>query len=237
MSTILAARNSRTQMCGRYYLTTPPAQLMDLFGLTDSEPPIAPSLNIAPTEEVLVVTNVMRRALARAKWGLIPVWAKDPRIGSKMINARAEGIEEKPAFRTAVRKRRCLVLANGFYEWRGNPDGSKTPFQFSLNSGQPFAFAGLWETWRPPGMDPIRTCTIVTTDANDVVSPIHDRMPVILRHGDEPLWLEKDEDAFGQALALLRPYPDRDLVISETPAAIFATAGRGEAQLELGLGE
>src|SRR5262249_41990060 len=159
------------------------------------EPPVAPSLNICPTEEVFVVTNAMPKTLSRAKWGLLPFWAKDPREGSKMINARAEGIADKPAYRNAIRKRRCLVLADGFYEWRKNPNGSKTPFQFSQTAGKPFAFAGLWETWRPPGMDPIRTCTIVTTNANSVVEPIHDRMPVMLHYADIPLWLDQSEDS------------------------------------------
>ena len=207
---------------------------MDLFGLTESEAPIAPSLNICPTEEVFVVTNVTPWILSRAKWGLIPIWAKDPRIGSKMINARAEGIEDKPAFRSAIRKRRCLVLADGFYEWRKNPNGSKTPFRISLESGRPFAFAGLWETWRPPAMEPVRTCTIITTSANDVVAPVHDRMPVILRNEDVPAWLDKDEEAFGHALELLRPYPDSEIVIHETPPDIFALSNRMK-QLDLGL--
>src|SRR5437016_3670122 len=207
-------------MCNAYYLSTPPAKLMDLFGLTDAEAPVLENPRFAPTDQVPVVLNVAPRRLSVAKWGLIPFWAQDPKVGVKMFNARAEGIAEKPAFRAAVQRKRCLVLADGFYEWRKNPDGTKTPIRYALESGRPFAFAGLWELWRPPAMDPVRSCTIITTQANPLVAPIHDRMPVILERADESLWLKADEESIEEALALLQPYPADRMTATELPQGI-----------------
>ena len=140
------------------------------------------------------------------RWGLIPWWAKDPSVGSRMINARAEGLHQRPAFRDALRKRRCLVLADGFYEWR-KEGNRKVPVRIVLKSREPFAFAGLWETWRAPNGDQVRSCTIVTTRPNALLATIHDRMPVILPEEAEAMWLSPDNQDSPLLDGLLGPFP------------------------------
>lgn len=193
-------------MCGRFTLTVDPADLQDLFGL--SEPPphdLVPRYNIAPSQPVAVIANADQRKLELFKWGLIPSWAKDSKIGYRLINARAETLAEKPSFRTALKRRRCLILADGFYEWK--KDGkNKTPMYIQLNDGTPFAFAGLWETWKGPDDTLIKSCTIITTDANALLKEIHDRMPVILPDKAWPLWLTPEELPAEKTLPLLKPF-------------------------------
>jgi putative SOS response-associated peptidase YedK len=197
-------------MCGRYTLRTPPAKLAEFFGLF-REPDVVPRYNIAPTQQVLGIRfdeNATPREPVLLRWGLIPSWADDAKIGSRMINARADTVATKPAFRTAFRRRRCLVAADGYLEWRQQPDG-KQPYLIGLRDGGPMAFAGLWESWTKGG-EPIESCTIITTDANDAVSAIHDRMPVILLPEDHDRWLGPHSDS--KALTeLLVPYPLDDL--------------------------
>ena len=176
-------------MCGRYTLIADLGDLAQRFEFDGGDFSYDPGYNIAPTESVLTVKNVEGREAAFMKWGLIPFWAKDPKIGSRMINARAETVAEKPAFRNALKKRRCLVLADGYYEWQKTPVG-KRPYRIIMNSGEPFAMAGLWETWKDLQGNVIPSCTIITTAANDFLSPIHDRMPVILPRESEGMWLE-----------------------------------------------
>jgi putative SOS response-associated peptidase YedK len=144
------------------------------------------------------------------RWGLIPSWADDPEIGSRMINARSETVAEKPSFRRAFKERRCLIPANGFYEWR-KENGGKQPYYFRMKDGRPFAFAGLWESWDRHGGGEIQSCTILTTDANDLVSEIHHRMPVILPQEDYELWLDSTLREPDQLLPLLAPYPTNDM--------------------------
>lgn len=194
-------------MCGRYTLTVDPAELMARFHLTGADAVVAPRYNIAPTQDVAVVLDQSPHVLSMARWGLIPSWAKDPNIGMRMINARAETLAEKPAFRTLLKKRRCLVLADGFFEWRKNADGTKTPMRVMLKSGRPFALAGLWDTWKTPQGDWLRTCTIITTEPNDVVTHLHNRMPAILPEDHEADWLSHDHDDPGFLRTLLQPYP------------------------------
>ena len=173
-------------MCGRYTLTVPVEILAEEFGVTGPLPEVPPSYNIAPTQEVAaVLTDDGERRLEMLRWGLIPSWADDPGIGSRMINARSETVPEKPSFRRAFRERRCLILADGFYEWKRTNDG-KQPYYIRMEDGRPFAFAGLWESWRG-GREEIRSCTILTTEASDRVSNIHHRMPVILAPEDREL--------------------------------------------------
>jgi len=210
-------------MCGRYYLKTPPAQLMDRFSLDFSQVDYVPNPNVSPTDVVPVVLNILPRQLSQAKWGLIPSWSKDPRSGAKMINARSESILDKPAFRLAFQRRRCLIPSDGFYEWRNDPEQGKIPVSFSLKSGAPFAFAGLWEIWRPPAMEPIRSCTILTTDANELVSDVHNRMPVILPRDLEREWLRLDEDSIDAALAMLQPFPADLMRAEEVPPGVLPT--------------
>jgi putative SOS response-associated peptidase YedK len=140
------------------------------------------------------------------RWGLIPSWAKDQSIGSRMINARAETLSEKPSFRDAFRKRRCLVVADGFYEWQ-KVAGRKRPMRIVLQTGEPFAFAGLWESWRDPEGTTVRSCTIITTGPNSLIEPIHNRMPVILSRDDEARWLDPEMDDPPSLLQMLAPYP------------------------------
>ena len=151
------------------------------------------------------------------RWGLVPSWAKELSVGSRMFNARGETVAEKPAFRTALRRCRCLVLANAFYEWQETPNG-KRPMRISLASGEPFAFAGLWETWKDPSGTLIPSCTIITTAANDLISPIHDRMPVILPKEMEDMWLHEKVQDLAVLTDLLRPYPAADMAVREAEA-------------------
>ena len=195
-------------MCGRY--TYFPGEFSDLrltwnvdevFGLD-----LKPRYNIAPTQEAPVIVQMDgKRTLELFRWGLIPWWATDPAIGNRMINARAETLAEKPAFNNLLGNRHCLVLADGFYEWRKEGKG-KVPMRFKLKSGEPFAFAGLWDSWKQPDGSLLRTYTIVTTEPNDVLRPIHDRMPAMLNNDDAQNWLAVD-DEIAHALSLLKPYP------------------------------
>jgi putative SOS response-associated peptidase YedK len=190
-------------MCSRYFLDADGNVIAYTFRVPLNER-ISRRYNIAPTQEAPVVRvgDAGAREAAMLRWGLVPAWAKDIGVGNRMINARAEGIEAKPAFREAMQSRRCLVPASGFYEWKGVP-GRKQPYAIDTAERALFAFAGLWERWKPRNGDPIETFTIVTTDAAPAVRPIHDRMPVIVRPQDEQTWLAGPVE---EARALLRPY-------------------------------
>lgn len=191
-------------MCGRYTLTTTIARLVGLFDLSNL-PNLPARYNIAPTQEVAAVRlEDGKRRLVFLRLGLIPSWAKDARIAATMINARAETIAEKPAFRGAFRRRRCLVLADGFYEWRAEGK-SKQAYRITLADGDAFAFAGLWEMWRKPDGEDVASCTIVTCAANELISALHDRMPVILPPEAIEAWLDPKSEPAGLQ-ALLRPY-------------------------------
>ena len=192
-------------MCGRFTIFADPGRLAERFDASLPPDGLRPRYNAAPTQSLPVLLNEGDRVIQLLRWGLVPFWAKDASIGSQMINARAETLAEKPSFRNALKKRRCLVLADGFYEWKKTTTG-KAPMRISLASGEPFAFAGLWEIWDAPEGDKLRTFTIITTTPNDLVEPIHNRMPVILRPELEPLWLDNDADKDAW-LDVLRPYP------------------------------
>jgi putative SOS response-associated peptidase YedK len=193
-------------MCGRFAQIEPIGTIIKAFFIDDILTEILPSYNIAPGSNILsVVRKEGKRQLVDFHWGLVPHWAKDQSIGQKMINARSESVSQKPSFRAAFKSRRCLIVASGFYEWK-KEGRIKTPFYVKLSSGNPFVFAGLYETWISPTGIELRTCTIITTEANDIMKPIHDRMPVILSNDREDRWLDisiQPEDA----LALLSPYP------------------------------
>lgn len=196
-------------MCGRFALTADLDAVVQRFGVSRSSGESAawtPHYNIAPTQTVIVVGDDGTRHLTQMRWGLIPSWAKDPAIGNRMINARAETVATRPAFRVALRKRRRLVVADGFYEWQERARG-KQPFYLTLKGREPFGFAGLWDTWMSPEGDEIRSCTIITTEANELLRPIHDRMPVILTREDEAIWLDPAIRAPATLLPLLRSYP------------------------------
>jgi putative SOS response-associated peptidase YedK len=192
-------------MCGRYTLRTPVDTLAERFEIDNTPSSIAASYNVAPTQGVAtVLVEDGKRKLEMLHWGLIPSWADDPSIGNRMINARAETVAEKPSFRKAFRNHRCLVLADGFYEWQKTANG-KQPYYIRMEDDSPFAFAGLWESWK--NGSEVRSATIITTDANDVVAPIHNRMPVILHPEDYELWLDPDFDEKEPLSTLLKPYP------------------------------
>ncbi|NUP95079.1 MAG: SOS response-associated peptidase, partial [Planctomycetaceae bacterium] len=196
-------------MCGRMTLTRPGDALRTLFDL-DAPPDAVPRFNIAPTQKILVVVRDGATApglrVAWMRWGLVPPWAKDPVKGPPLINARAETVAEKPSFRSAFKRRRCLVPASGFYEWRAE-GGRKQPYYIYAADGAPLAIAGLWEHWEGPEGDVVESCTLLTTEANDLVRPIHDRMPVFLPPAAFADWLDPDIDQPGPLLALLAPYP------------------------------
>jgi putative SOS response-associated peptidase YedK len=193
-------------MCGRYSITTPVEGMQRAFGFPE-RPNLKPRYNLAPTQEAPIVRlgEDGRRHLASLRWGLIPSWAKEAAIGNKMINARAESLVEKPSFRGPLKSRRCLVPADGFYEWM-KTDGAKQPYRIGLADGGVFAFAGLWDRWVPPGQEALETFTIITTGANELVAPIHDRMPVMLDPAAYDLWLMAPaKDALAALDARIRP--------------------------------
>ena len=179
-----------TLMCGRFALKTDPTTLAQQFELSQI-PAVTARYNIAPTQAILAVRQSEQGRIGDLlEWGLIPAWAKDPRIASNLINARSETVAEKPSFRTALRQRRCLIIADGFYEWQASGGKRKQPMFFHMRDGKPFAMAGLWETWRDPSGSERRTCTILTTSPNELLASVHDRMPVILARDDYARWLD-----------------------------------------------
>lgn len=196
-------------MCGRFAFYSPAEAVIKYFGVPDAAA-IEARYNIAPTQSVPVVRDMDgENVLSLLHWGLVPFWAKEKSIGNRMINARAETVSEKPAYRAAFRHRRCLIPATGFYEWKRLADG-KQPYFIAMRDERPFAFAGLWESWKGEDPDkPLESCTIVTTNPNEQLSNLHNRMPVILRQQDHETWLRAAHD---DAAALMRPYPDDDLV-------------------------
>ncbi len=200
-------------MCGRFTLSQPINAIASVFNLAQI-PPLEPRYNIAPTQLVPSILSAPggEKQLQMLRWGLIPAWAKDPAIGAKLINARAETVSEKPSFKSAFKRRRCLIVADGFYEWQ-RQDGKKQPYYFRLQNGHPFAFAGLWEQWKSPEEQEITSCTILTTAANDLLRPIHDRMPVILDSDRYELWLDPKVEKSEILQPLLHPY-QADLMTS-----------------------
>jgi putative SOS response-associated peptidase YedK len=193
-------------MCGRFFLLTDLRVIIESFHIRDVACEYTPGHNISPGQEIAAVIHDDRNRLVSYRWGLIPSWAKDPSIGSKMFNARAETLTEKPSFRNAFQKRRCLVVADGFYEWR-KIDRIRQPLRFSLKSGEPFGLAGLYETWISPERKPVHTCTIITTEANGLMRPIHDRMPIMVPKERETAWIDPHNHNQKELLSILKPYP------------------------------
>ena len=201
-------------MCGRFTLRASAGTVAEQFAVFEL-PPFTPRFNIAPTQPVPVVRidpqpTEPRRQLVWLRWGLIPSWAKDPAIGNRMINARAETVAGKPSYRAALRRRRCLVVADGFYEWR-KAAGQKQPYFIHMADHKPFAFAGLWEAWEGADHSHIESCTILTTEPNDLLRPIHDRMPVILAAEQYDRWLDPATREAEVVLPLLKPFPSEPM--------------------------
>lgn len=195
-------------MCGRFTLTATFTEIIDRFDIQQfiDEELYNPNYNVAPSQSVLsIINDGASNRLGYFRWGLIPPWSKDIKIGYKMINARAETLTEKPSFRTAFKKKRCLVIADSFYEWIRNDDKTKTPMRIKLKSDNLFAMAGLWETWKSPDGQSIHSCTVITTKPNSLVKDIHDRMPVILKPEDEKVWLDTAIDNTTYLNTLLKP--------------------------------
>ncbi len=192
-------------MCGRFTLTMDIEDLQESFPGVDFGLYLKPNYNIAPSQGILAIPNSDRTKASLFHWGLIPPWSKEKNISYKMINARSETLAEKPSFKKPFRSRRCLVLADGFYEWK-KENGTKIPTYIRLKSGRPFAFAGLWEKWMEGGQSPVHSCTIITTEANELLQAVHHRMPVILSQKDYDLWLNSEEESPETLQKLLVPY-------------------------------
>lgn len=225
-------------MCGRFALYVTLEELVDYFGLPGPPTQLAPRYNIAPTQPVgLVRVNAQsqEREWALTLWGLIPSWSKEPTIGARMINARAETVDEKPAFRAAFKRRRCIIPASGFYEWK-KINGGKQPYFITAVDGKPLGLAGLWESWNGPNGEVLESCAILTTDANETVAALHDRMPVILAPEDYDEWLGAGKDStpaeLSQLKHLLRPFPADRMTLYPVSAYVNSPRNEGEACIE-----
>ena len=232
-------------MCGRFTLRAPASILATLFDLTEPEvagdPPLAPRYNIAPTQPIAIVRmnpHTHRREWAHAHWGLIPSWSKDPAIGARMINARSETVAEKPSFRAAFKRRRCLVPADGFYEWK-KVGAKKQPYHITVQDGAsaidetgatPFAIAGLWEYWEGADGSALESCTLLTTEANALMRELHNRMPVVIEPEDYEFWLgsgnEDDKFHISELQHLLRPFEPEKMAFR--PVSTYVNNARNE---------
>lgn len=218
-------------MCGRYAQRTDPKRLAKEFKVAEVLN-AEPRYNIAPTQEVLAVRESPEgREMTLYKWGLVPSWAKDASIGAKLINARSETVTEKPSFRDAFKRRRCVIPADGFYEWQ-RAGGRKQPFFFRMRDERPFGFAGLWERWEGEGGKVINSCAILTTEANEVLRPVHDRMPVILHPDDYELWLGGDVRKLDLVREMLRPYPSEEMTGYPVGVSVNSPSSQGAGLIE-----
>ena len=219
-------------MCGRFVLTTPADALAAEFAAATGGLVLRPRYNIAPMQDVVVVRSVEgRRELAMLRWGLIPSWARDPAIASKLINARSETAAEKPSFRNAMKKRRCIVPATGFYEWK-REGTRKQPWYFHARTASPLAIAALWESWKSPEGDAVETCCLLTTAANAVLAPVHDRMPVLLDHDAALRWLDPAVGDPRTLEGLLKPAPASSLAAHPVSSAVNSVRNDGPGNIE-----
>ena len=193
-------------MCGRAVIISPIEVIAEEFNIDNPRMTLKPNYNISPSQNLLVIIKQQSRQLMTCQWGFIPSWAKDPAIGHKMINARAETIASKPAFRSAYKKQRCLIVADGFYEWQKTEKG-KTPYYIHLRSGKPFGLAGIYNRWTQDNGEDMLTCSIITTNANELIEPVHDRMPVIIPKDSMDVWLGDDTNPS----SMLKPYPSDEM--------------------------
>lgn len=220
-------------MCGRFTITVTLEELITHYLIDDSKiATLKPNYNVAPMHNVpAVIASDAGKRLGELRWGLVPFWAKDDKIGSKMINARAETVAEKPAFKRLLKSKRCIIPADGFYEWK--KDGtSKQPYRILMSDGSLFSFAGLYDTWEDPEGKKLSTCTIITTTPNSLMEDIHDRMPVILRPEDEADWLGRDNDDVESLLKLLKPYDAAKMRAYKVPSAVGNVRNNSKELLE-----
>lgn len=218
-------------MCGRFAQRRSPKTLAKQFQVTEV-PNIEARYNIAPTQNILAVQETPDgREMKWLKWGLVPSWAKDASMGARLINARSETVTEKPAFRDAFKRRRCLIPADGFYERQRTAD-KKQPYFFQLKEERLFGFAGLWDRWKGEDGSVIESCTILTTQANEVLAPVHDRMPVILYQDDYDLWLDEDERKQELLKDLLQPYPASEMISYPVSTLVNSTRNKGADLIE-----
>lgn len=210
-------------MCGRFTLTSTEALDERFAVMTDMLPEVTVSYNTAPGQPILsVIHDGKQRRMGHLRWGLIPRWAKDDKIGYKLINARSETLSQKPSFKKPLQFQRCLIPADGFYEWKQEKSATKQPYRMTLSNGAYFSFAGLWEKWQPPetGQAPVFTCTIITTEANNLLSDIHHRMPVILQPEDEQTWLDPSKTDPDDVSHLLKPFPSEKMIAYPVSKAV-----------------
>ena len=221
-------------MCGRYSIIRGDKIVKMVFNVTvPTNLRLAGRWNVAPSQMVPAILNcAVQPELAMVCWGLIPSWAKDEKVGYKMINARAETLTEKPAFRTSLAKRRCLIPADGFYEWQKHADGTKTPKYIRLKTRDLLAFAGLWETWRTPSGEALRSCTIITTSPNELTRTIHDRMPAIIPREGYLDWLAPDAMSPAHAMDWLRPYPAEEMEALTVSTQVNSAKNEGPQLVE-----
>jgi putative SOS response-associated peptidase YedK len=214
-------------MCGRFTLRQPAERIARELQLEEI-PALEARYNIAPTQEILAIRHSPDgNEASMFKWGLIPSWAKDTSIGAKLINARSETVNEKPSFREAFKRRRCIIPVDGFYEWQ-RAGNKKRPFYFRFKDDRLFGFAGLWEKWRTPYGESVESCSILTTDANKMLSEVHHRMPVILYPDTYELWLDEDERKQGLRKKLLRPFPASEMIAYPVSTSINSSYHQGE---------
>jgi putative SOS response-associated peptidase YedK len=217
-------------MCGRFTLTVDP-QTQDNFNDFTFPAQFAPRFNIAPTQPVLAIPNDGKNSADFFVWGLIPSWAKDPSIANKLINARGETIAEKPSFRGSFKYKRCLILTDGFYEWKASASAkTKVPHYIHMKDRKPFAFAGLWDEWQSPDGGALRTCTIITTEPNELMSTLHNRMPVILNQKDYAEWLDSTPRTPDSLLHLIKPFP-ADKMSAHPVSTMVNTPNNDRAEL------
>lgn len=225
-------------MCGRFVLTTQ-VELLEEHFAAFTEVEVAARYNIAPTQPVLVVREQKvgpegqhQRWIDFVRWGLVPSWADDIKIGNRMVNARSESADTRQAFRGAMRYRRCVLPADGFYEWKKLPDGTKQPYLVQMASGEPMGMAGLWEAWQDPEGNELESCTILTTTANELVRELHDRMPVILEPADYAVWLDPDLTDPKQVKRLLRPVAAERLTMRPVSKRVNSPRNEGPGCVE-----
>ena len=215
-------------MCGRFFLITDLKKIAEEFVVESILSDFKPDRNISPGQYIpALIKQNGQNILVSLRWGLIPSWAKDDSIGNKMINARAETVAVKPGFKNAFQKRRCLIPVDGFYEWQ-KAGKVKNPFCISLKSGEPFGLAGLYETWMSPEKIPVRTCTIITTEANELIQSIHDRMPVIVNREFYNFWIDPDNHDQSGLRSVLQPYPAQEMTMNPADPLILNKPRRGK---------